>query len=402
MPTIEIPTNEVDIGMFVASLDRPWSETPFLFQGFEVHGQNDIDELKRLTKHVYIMVPDEEIVLTPLPNDHSNKILTSERVNTVNYSDMVPASEEVKRVLESHEVVSNIICEVELLLKSENRLQIELIKEPVRKMVDSIVKNPDAYLWLTRIRKFDSFLYNDALTSAVWGAALGRKLGLPEEDLQVLAMGCMLMDIGKLSLPTELLHKHTRLDHDDWELMKSHVDHGIKTLMSDDHCKPAVLDIVRTHHERIDGSGYPAGLHSSQIPLFGQIAGIVDQYVAVTNPRPFSKPISASMAETMLYEQKNRLFEEDLVEYFIQTLGTYPTGTLVEMSSGEVGAVIAQNPRLHLKPDVVLLLDMNKHRYDIYAVVSLASYCKDDKPVTIIKTLVNGDYNLNIEEISFY
>lgn len=386
--------------MYVSSLDRPWSETPFLFQGFEVLSQHDIDELIRLTRHVYIMVPDENIVLTRLASDHANNITTTGRINTTDYGIRVSAPDEVTRVQASHEDVARIVSEVELLLKETKTLDLKAIEEPVRYMVESVVRNPDAYLWLTRIRRFDSFLYKDSLSAAVWGTALGRQLGLPEDDLQVLAMGCMLMDIGKLSLPSELLHKTTRLGHDEWALMKTHVEHGIKTLEADPNCHPAVLEIVRTHHERYNGSGYPAGLRGSQIPLFGQIAGIVDQYVAITTPRPFTRPLSASVAEQMLYEQKNRLFDEGLVECFIQTLGAYPTGSLIELSTGEVGIVIAQNPSLHLRPDVVLLLDPQKKPYGDYALVSLANYSNGGAPVTIKKSLHDGAYGLNIEAIS--
>ncbi|MGD8514135.1 MAG: HD-GYP domain-containing protein [Granulosicoccaceae bacterium] len=400
MPVKQIPSNEIEIGMYVASLDRPWSETPFLFQGFEVHSQQEIDELQRLTRHVHIMVPDEEIVLTRLPSDHTETMAASKLLHKITYRDTVAAKEEVKKVRHSHETISRLITEVKSLVQADGPLRLELIEQPVKLMVNSVVNNPDAYLWLTRIKKFDSFLYRDSLTAAVWGTALGRQLGIPEQELQTLATGCMLMDVGKLALPVELLQKHSRLDHDDWELMKTHVGHGLSILEADPQCTTDILDIVRTHHERLNGSGYPAGLHGSQIPLFGQIAGIVDFYVAVTTPRPFARVISPSQAEQMLYEQQGRYFDETLVEYFIQTLSTYPTGSLVELTTGEVAIVMAQNPGLRLKPDVVLLLKPDKQPYGVYSVVSLASYRENNMPVAIVRTLKDGEYGLNIEELA--
>lgn len=400
MPVKQIPSSQIEFGMYVSGLDRPWVETPFLFQGFEVQTQQEIDELCRLTKYVYIMVPDEEIELEVLPLEDTEALQTSKILHQTTYQDTVTADEEVKKVQSSHETVTQMFTEIESLVQSGGKVRLEIFEQPVKHMVDSVVKNPDAYLWLTRLRKFDSFLYKDALTAAVWGTALGRQLGIPAQELETLATGCMLMDIGKLALPIELLHKPTRLEHEEWELIKTHVELGLGLLEGRPDCSPAILNIIRTHHERLDGCGYPAGLRGHQIPLFGQIAGIVDQYVAVTSTRPFAKAISPSKAEDMLYKQRGVLFDEILVEYFIQTLNVYPTGSLVELSTGEVAIVKAQKSGLNLKPDVILLLDPNKQPYGTYTFVSLDNYSKDNMPVMIIKTLADGDYGVTIEELS--
>lgn len=386
--------------MYVAGLDRPWSETPFLFQGFEVHSQQEIDDLQRFTKEIYIMVPDEEIELKRLPSNHEDSTRNSKMLHKRVYESRVPAEKEVMEVRESHENIAQLVTEIESLVQAKNTFQLVDIEKPVRIMVDSVINNPDAYLWLTRIRKFDSFVYKDSLSCAVLATALGRQMGMVEKDLNTLATGCMLMDVGKLGLPVELLHKRERLNHEEWVQMKSHVALGLSILETDPRCSADILDIARTHHERLDGSGYPAGLHGSQIPLFGQIAGIVDLYVAITTPRPFASVISASRAEQILYDHKNKYFDEMLVEYFIQALSTYPTGSLVELSTGEVGIVMAQNPGLRLKPDVVLLLDPDKKPHSVYTVVRLASYCDKDMPVTIVRTLKDGEYGLKIEELS--
>ena len=399
MPVNKIQSVDIELGMYVADLDRPWSETPFPFQGIEVHSKEEIDDLQRLCNHVYIMVPDEEIELKKLPSSHEKSIHGSQILNKVTYEIQVSAKDEIIAVRESHENIALLVTEIESLIQNENVFRIENIEKPINVMVHSIVNNPDAYLWLTRIRQFDSFIYKDSLSCAVWATALGRKMGMAEADLQTLAMGCMLMDVGKLTLPTELLHKEGRLEHDEWEQMKSHVGMGLSILESESGCSSDILDIVRTHHERLNGSGFPAGLHGDQIPLFGKIAGIVDFYVAITTPRPFTEVVSPSQAEQMLYDQKDKYFDEILVEYFIQALSVYPTGSLVELNTGEVAIVLAQNASLHLKPDVVLLLDKDKQPYSAYTVIHLANY-SGDKSMLIVRTLKDGEYGLNIDELS--
>jgi HD-GYP domain-containing protein (c-di-GMP phosphodiesterase class II) len=400
MPVKHIPSSQIEIGMYISCLDRPWLETPFLFQGFEVHTQKDIDELQRLTKFVYVMEPDEIINIKRPSTDHSSYSRITQELHKKTYKNTVTAEDEIKDAHADYEEFSQLVSEVKTQIQSEDTLQLGVFQRPIENMVNSVVKNPDAFLWLTRLRKFDSFLYKDSLSASVLATAMGRRLGLPEDRLQTLATGCLLMDIGKLSLPLELLHKIGRLTQNEWALMKTHVQRGIDLLESSPHCNTDILDIVRTHHERLDGCGYIAGLHGDQIPLFGQIAGIVDQYVAVTSPRPFAKTISPSQAEQMLYSQGGRIFDEMLVDYFIQTISTYPTGSLVLLSSGEVGIVKAQNSRLQLKPSVILLLDPDKKAYGNYAVVNMDDYHKNNNPVSIIRTLADGEYGLIIEDLS--
>lgn len=396
MPVKQIPSSDITLGMYIARLDRPWLETPFLFQGFEVRTQEEIDELQRLTKHVYVAIPDEEIELHEIPHNHASRLPPRSATYVTQ-----PIEEVIDDAREGHADVSSMVDELHELAKTNQSFNLAAVTESADIMVDSIILNPDAFVWLTTIRRFDSYVYKDALACAVWATGIGRELGMDKEGLRNLATGTLLMDIGKTTLPHELVNKPTRLSHEEWDLMKSHVEQGVHMLESRDAGTPEILEIIRTHHERIDGSGYPLGLTGSQIPLSGQIAGLVDFYVSVTNPRPYAKAISPAMALQMLYEQRSRYFDEELVEAFIRVLGTYPTGSLVELSSGEVAVVSAQNPHLHLKPTVVLLLDPDKTPYDAYPLVSLADYRdRAGRPVSIARSLPNGSFGLEVDSLS--
>jgi HD-GYP domain-containing protein (c-di-GMP phosphodiesterase class II) len=402
MPVKKISVDDVEIGMYVSSLDRPWRETPFLFQGFLIREQEEVDQLKQLCRHVFILLPDEEIVLSGGCSRESAEPLPEEPVGETRYETTRDAQQEVQAVAPSHDKLVAVLRDVQAMLRENQELDLPMVEESVNVMVQSIERNPDAYLWLTRIRKFDSYIYRDALNSAVLAAAFGRELGLERDKLNALATGAMFMDIGKTVLPSELLNKPGRLTEDEWALMKSHVEHGLRILDETPDVPMDVLDIVRTHHERFDGSGYPAVLKGRSIPLLGQMAGIVDFYVSITTPRPYAKPISPSNAAYMLYRQRGRHFSEKLVRAFIQMLGTYPTGSLVELSSGEVGIVVSQNPGLRLKPNVVLLLDPNKDPYESYPIVNLTDYSHrtNGELVTIRRTLADGQFGINIEELS--
>lgn len=402
MAVEKVAVDQLEIGMYVSSLDRPWKETPFLFQGFLIREQDEVDQLKKLCRHVFILLPDEEIELSAVAREPVEAPPLQDVNAKKKYEIGRDAKEEAQAVEAEHSKLVCVLEEVETTLKREQRLKLPMIEESVDVMVESIERNPDAYVWLTRLRKFDSYMYRDSLNSAVLAAAVGREMGLEREKLNALATGAMFMDIGKTALPSELLNKPGRLTDDEWALMKSHVEHGLRILDETPDVPTDVLDIVRTHHERLDGSGYPSVLKGKSIPLLGQIAGIVDFYVSITTPRPYAQPVSPSNAAYMLYRQQGRHFSEELVRAFIQTIGTYPTGSLVELSSGEIGIVISQNPGLRLKPNVVLLLDPDKHPYDSYPVVSLVdySYRNSKEPVTIRKTLADGQSGIKIEELS--
>jgi len=403
MAVKKISSGDIEIGMFVSSLDRPWLETPFLFQGFTVRKKSEIEKLKTLCRDVFIMVPDEEIEMSGGSARADALPDYSDLIGRKQYQVTKPPEEALRDAHQSHENITRLVQDIETALREDKELDVPFIKRSVDVMVDSIERNPDAYIWLTRIKKFDSYIYKDSLSASVWATTLGRELGLAREKLDALAMGAMLMDIGKTALPGQLLNKVGRLSDDEWAQMKSHVEHGLRILSNNRELSPDVLDIVHTHHERLDGSGYPDALSGRHIPFLGQIAGLVDFYTSITSVRPYAKAVSPSAATYMMYQQQGRYFSELLVQKFIYALSTYPTGSLVELSSGEVALVISQNPGVRLKPNVVLLLDAEKRPYKIYPIINLADYTSSHfgNPLTIKTTLADGEYGIRIEELSF-
>ena len=156
--------------------------------------------------------------------------------------------------------------------------------------------------------------------------------------------------------------------------------------------------MVATHHERANGNGYPQGLKNTEIPMFGRIAGIVDSFDAMTNPRHYTDedPLSPHEAISELYNLRGTLFQEELVEQFIQTVGLYPTGSLVELSTGEVGAVIAINGLRRLRPTVMLLLDSNKEPLEQFRMVDLSDA---DDSLTVKGALPYGAYGIDMKEV---
>jgi putative two-component system response regulator len=155
---------------------------------------------------------------------------------------------------------------------------------------------------------------------AAYGIALGRAVGLNQQDLSALERGGFLHDIGKIAVPDSVLLKDSALSADESKVMRAH------PLVGDALCAGlrslrAVRPIVRHHHERLDGTGYPDGLRYGQVPLLAQIVGIVDVFDALTTERPYRKPIDRSAAFEMLAEEAKKGWRDRaLVEAFIAAL----------------------------------------------------------------------------------
>jgi HD-GYP domain-containing protein (c-di-GMP phosphodiesterase class II) len=429
---VKLNVNELTIGMYVSGLDRPWSQTPFPLQGFYLRDLDEINQLKTLCNHVYIDVekgrgPIAANLKTLGPNGLRNRIngrdqrgsALSEPVAPLKiqrnlYREVQPLQKEVKKARQLHQKVYGAVVEV-LDQLERNQLQSASLGETKRvasEMVDSVLRNPDAFTWLSRVQEKDEYTYSHAVRSSVWAILFGRHIGLPKRDLDVLALGVLLKDVGKVLLDDGLLAKVDRTPEEE-KTYEGFVELGADILRKTPGVEPRVISVVKTHCERLNGSGFPQGLQGDKIPLLGKIAGIVTYYDHVTNPRGSRHPIAPSKAVAKLYELRNIQFQEELVVEFIRAIGLYPTGTLVELSTGEVGVVVEQNFERRLKPKVMLVLDACKVPLDEPTLLDLS---EDDRrkqalldsgkktryeieKVEIARDLEPGSYDVDISNI---
>jgi HD-GYP domain-containing protein (c-di-GMP phosphodiesterase class II) len=160
-----------------------------------------------------------------------------------------------------------------------------------------------------------------------------------------------------------------------------------------------ILAIIENHHERMDGSGYPRGIRGATIPLLARIAGLVDTYDAMITPRPYARARTSHEATQELLDCQGVLFQESLVEQFVQAIGLFPTGTLIELNTGEVGIVVTQNDTRRLKPEVVIVLDADKEKLEKLKIVDLANQRVSTQGERwISRELLPGTYGVSSEE----
>jgi HD-GYP domain-containing protein (c-di-GMP phosphodiesterase class II) len=395
-------------GMYVSRLDRPWLDTPFPLEGLLLESVEEIEKLQRICNYVFVDTsrgnsPDLRFVEHDDSDDRPRRRAADEYVALRKVDWKVDTDFEAERGLakEVHERLEKDIDEVMADLQAGRNLDLAKLRDGVEAMVDSILRNPAAFTWIKELKRRDDYGYHHALGCAIWAASFGRHLGLEREEVQKLALGGLLCDIGMTRVPMDMLTRQGKLAESEADLVRRHVAHGLEILGNTEGISDKIVEIVATHHERHDGSGYPRGLKGEMIPIYGRIMGLVDSYNAMTCVRPHAQSRSPHSAVAELYKLRDTLFQAELVEQFIQTCGIYPTGTLVELSTGEVGVVVAVHSLKRLRPNVMLLLDKDKAPLRSFRTIDLGEQELDDQgqPLSVKGGLPAGAFNINVKEL---
>lgn len=398
--------SNLKIGMYVSNLDRPWLDTPFLVQGFFIHEDREIMALKQYCDYVYIETDrglEAEFYMDENPglptHDYLERYL-KHRHREIEYPDATTVKHELAAAKialdETRENIGHIINTI----KSSAKSHLHDLQRAIDPLLESVLRNPEAMLWLIRVEQDEAYANTHSINSAVLAIAFGRYMGLPREDLYQLAVGMLLLDIGNTNVSSELLSKKAQLTDNEFKAVKEHVQYSVEIIKTIDGLGEDVINMVLTHHERFDGSGYPNALVGNAIPIYGRIAAIVDCYDAMISWRPYSTAISPTTALQKIYNWRTSLFQRELVDQFLQCLGLYPTGSLVEFNNGEVGIVLSQNPGHHLKPNIMLLLDKHKCAYDNFPVIDLRKPPHSQQTTrSILRGLDPGAYGIQPGEL---
>ena len=433
MKQVRVDVNELTIGMFVSGLDRPWTQTPFPLQGFYIRDLDEIKSLKVHCNHVFIDVikgpPPQSVTklktiqkkaVDPAVSRRSLRTPANTRVLDVaplkikhnTYQASTPINKEIGNAKNLHQQINSVVSAVlEQAQLDSSKAPVKETKRVASAMVDSVLRSPDAFSWLSRVRDKDEHTYSHAVRSAVWAILFGRHIGLPKPELDVLAVGVLLKDIGKTKLPKYLIEKTDRTSVEQ-QAYEKFIDYGVDILRKLPDIKPRVTSVIKTHCERVNGCGFPLHLRGDKIPLLGKIAGIVTFYDETTNPRGQS-PLSPSKAVAKLYEYRGIEFQEELVVEFIRAIGLYPTGTLVELSTGDIAVVMEQNFSRRLKPKVIVVINSEGERLEKPYVIDLA---KDEAAnrakldsgkltrgdvefLEVVQDLQPGSYGIDLDEI---
>jgi HD-GYP domain-containing protein (c-di-GMP phosphodiesterase class II) len=317
------------------------------------------------------------------------------------YEDTVEIKVEIGQAQDAHAQASAVVAETMESIRRGGKLDVAVLNAVVSPMIDSLLRNRDALAWLSRIKQTDDYTYGHSVSCAIYAIAFGRHLGLPREDLETLGLGGLLLDVGQTRVPRELLGKKEPLTPKELAAVRAHVAHGVAILSEHDGLDPRVLAMVKWHHERYDGGGYPEGLKGPDIPVFARIAGVVDFYDALITPRVYAPAISPFDATRELNKRADSEFQSEMVEQFIQAVGVFPNGALVELSTGEVAIVVDQNRARRLRPKIMLILDRDKRPIAAPRTIDLREHPAepgDKQALWIDRGLPTGAYGIDSAE----
>lgn len=412
-----IEVEQLQVGMYVVRLDRPWLDTPFPTQGFPVTSKRVIDNIAQYCDEVYINT-DEGIDVGAQDDAHERNASVPSRVRTVKeirnviengqlpklavkYARRSSFVEEAKVTQIVYKETRAVVDDIHERAKNNEPIDAEQPKALIQELVTSVIRNPDASSWLSNLKNQDTYTADHSMNVCMISLVFGRHLGLKEEPLNELGLGALLHDIGKIRTPSEVLNKPGKLTDKEMNVMRYHTIMGRDLLMKSPGISDTVIDIAYSHHERMTGGGYPRGIFGDRISLFAKMVAIVDVYDAITSDRVYHKGMSSADALHNIYKWRGKHFDPYLAEQFIQCIGTFPVGSIVELSSGEIGIVVGFEQKRRLLPQVMMVRDAELNLYQPIKYVDLAKLNDAGTKLTVSKTLPAGEHGIRVQDFIF-
>ncbi|MEM7765684.1 MAG: HD domain-containing phosphohydrolase [Pseudomonadota bacterium] len=367
-----LSVSRLELGMYVAELDRPWSETPFQYEGFEIFSEAEIGALQQFCKVVFIDPAHVSTVgSTTIRTLHetATAVIESQRSRLHQLlTDTEPhdypmdrrSRLDPKRVTDAFNHARTHVIQLHRSLTNGKQVDAQHCRNVIEPLVDCTLEDPDAAAWLTFINKDNPEKFDRRISTAVWAAIFARYLQLAPPVVLDIASGGLLLDLGFGRLSSSLRDHAGIFNARERLAMQSHVRLGNEMLQQINGVSDRVIQMLRQHHERIDGSGYPRRLRQGEIGPYGSFAAVVDCYDAMISETRYRTALSSAKAIRELNQLAGSHFPELHVHCFIQALGMFPSGSIVELSTGEVGIVLQQDPKHRLRP--VLLMVRNEDK----------------------------------------
>ncbi len=387
--------NQLVIGMYIVELDRPWLDTSFLFQGFELKTEEEIRAVRDICDYVYIDTTKRRKASYVVAEQ------TQINIHSVLGYGSPPAKLSIfeKEILQTEKVYQHariLVADFMGKIAMGGGIDSKLAKEAVAECVNSVLHSPDAMLWLTQLKNKDEYTAQHSMNVCVLAIILGRHINLSEKNLNIVGLCGMMHDMGKMLIPLEILNKPGKLELEEMEIMKTHTTLGSELLKSSNNMHPSAIEVAFNHHERLDGKGYCRQISKSDILHFTRMVAIVDMYDAMTSDRVYQKGRTHLETTNTMTSVAGSHLDPALVVKFIESIGVYPPGSLVELTNGIVGIVIEVNEKTKLRPRIITILDEEKNPAS-EQVIDLSKMIRDKRGnIYTIKGVIRAE-NYNID-----
>ncbi|MDR2140612.1 MAG: HD-GYP domain-containing protein [Deltaproteobacteria bacterium] len=373
----KISTKQLEVGMFVSDVGRAWFNHPWKTKSKYISDRSEIDELVDFgIEEVYIdtqktLRPEQTAKLSAklsakdFPYKTKTRVPTNLHPNEPTKPDPVSALEqELPKAAKAYNRALDTSKALVAACRMNKRIEVDAVQENVDELVDSVSRNPDALTALIKLRRFDDYTYTHSLNVSVLSISSGKALGLSDPELKILGMGTMFHDLGKCRVPAFILNKPDKLTDEEFVIMKNHAAMSAEIIIEQKlRVDDQVIKVAKHHHERMDGSGYPDHLKGSDIPYLATICGLSDVYDALTSDRCYHKGMLPHDALKFIYGLRGTHFQPEWVDRFVQSVGIYPPGSVVELNSGHIAVVMEVNHKDLLSPLIKLVADPNGQLY---------------------------------------
>ena len=345
--------------MYVVDLHKRWFDHSLWQSKFKVRDDAHVSKIREEGISEISIDTARGIDLPPTPIARINQIdlklksLAEIRAATPR---TVSLGEERRRANRLLVDAGNTVSGLMLSARAGNNVDAAYLEPIVSKMIASVIRNPDALVPLARLKRMDAYATQHAVATAALIIAFGRQQGMPEPEIEKLALGTMVKDIGHAALDARLTAKQGILSKDEFSIVQSHVEEGLAVLDATTRLSETSVAVVLEHHERYNGCGY-------QISVAGRMAAIVDTYDAMTSDRPYRAAMSPSQTLRQLYDEAGFQYDPALVSAFIKTIGIYPVGTLVLLESGHLAVVEQLHADNMLTPTVRVIYHTGRQQY---------------------------------------
>jgi putative nucleotidyltransferase with HDIG domain len=215
-----------------------------------------------------------------------------------------------------------------------------------------VSRNPGALISLARLKTADDYTYMHSVAVCALMVALARELGMDEAQTRAAGTAGLLHDLGKAVMPLDVLNKPGKLTDAEFAIIRSHPEEGHRLLLQAKSADAVALDVVLHHHEKVDGSGYPKRLRGDEISIFAKMGAVCDVYDAITSNRPYKAGWDPAESVRKMAEWSQGHFDPRVFQAFVKSIGIYPIGSLVLLSSGRLGVVTEQGRKSLLTPQV--------------------------------------------------
>lgn len=391
----KIPITKIRIGMFIQEFDGPWINHPFLRSKFLL---KSVDELQQIRSSAI-----SEIVI-----DTSKGLDVEEAPTAVEpiAAEKVQPSAQLKAKLSLEQEVVNAakLCarskHAVMAMFNDARMgkaiEVEEAGRLVEEITESVLRHPSALISLARLKNADEYTYMHSVAVCGLMIALARSLKLKKELVMEAGLAGLLHDIGKMSVDEKILNKPGKLTDEEFAKVKRHPQAGYDILKEVESVTDLAKYVCLHHHEKYDGSGYPASLAGKDIHLLARMGAVCDVYDAITSDRPYKKGWDPAEAIGRMAEWDGH-FDNKVFQAFVKAVGIYPVGALVRLQSQRLGVVVEHNPQALLTPKVKVFFSAKSKLPLEQVVVDLASTHNTEK-IIAREPLENWSFR-NLEEL---